>query len=77
MAIARAITAGDTPLADTLDARLIDFATRAAQFPWPVAVRRAVELRGQKSGPLAVPLSPDGRQALEDFSAWFRDWVAV
>ena len=77
VAIARAITAGDTPLADTLDARLIDFATRAAQFPWPVAVRRAVELRGQKSGPLAVPLSPDGRQALEDFSAWFRDWVAV
>ncbi len=77
VAIARAIKAGDTQLAGDLDARLIEFAKRAAQFPWPVAVRRAVELRGQKSGPLAVPLSPASRQALEDFSSWFRDWEAV
>jgi hypothetical protein len=61
-------------LADALDAKLIEFATRAAQFPWPVAVRRAVELRGQKSGPLAVPLSPANQQVLEDFSSWFREW---
>jgi 4-hydroxy-tetrahydrodipicolinate synthase len=74
VAISRAITAGDTPLADALDARLIDFATRAAQFPWPIAVRRAVELRGQKSGPPAVPLSPANQQALEEFSDWFRGW---
>lgn len=77
VAIARAIAAGDRPLADSLDARLIEFATRAAQFPWPVAVRRAVELRGQKSGPLAVPLSPASSQALEDFSAWFRGWQTL
>jgi len=74
VALARAIAAGDKPLADALDARLIDFATRVGQFPWPVAVRRAVELRGQKSGPLAVPLSPESQQALDDFSAWFRAW---
>ncbi len=74
VAIACAIAAGDRTLADTLDARLIDFATRAAQFPWPVAVRRAVELRGQKSGPLAVPLSPASQQALDEFSVWFRGW---
>jgi 4-hydroxy-tetrahydrodipicolinate synthase len=77
VAIARAIAAGDDPLADVLDSRLIDFATRASQFPWPVAVRRAVELRGQKSGPLAVPLSPARQQALDDFTAWFREWEAV
>ena len=77
VAIARAVKAGDQVLADDLDARLIDFATRSAQFPWPVAVRRAVELRGQKSGPLAVPLSPAKQQALEEFSDWFRVWEAV
>lgn len=76
VSLARAVAAGDTPLADALDARLIDFATRTAQFPWPVAVRRAVELRGQKSGPLAVPLSPASDQALDDFSTWFREWQA-
>ncbi len=75
--LAKALAAGDMALADTLDARLIDFATRAAQFPWPVAVRRAVELRGQKSGPLAVPLSPGTRAALEEFSAWFREWEGL
>ena len=74
VAFAKAVTAGNHALADALDARLIDFATRAGQFPWPVAVRRAVELRGQKSGPLAVPLSPGSQQALDDFSAWFRAW---
>ena len=76
MGIAQAVKAGDCALADSLDARLIDFATRVGRFPWPVAVRRAVELRGQKSGPLAVPLSPANQQALEQFSAWFRGWVA-
>jgi 4-hydroxy-tetrahydrodipicolinate synthase len=73
--IARAVAAGDDSTAATLDARLIEFATRAAQFPWPVAVRRAVELRGQKSGPLAVPLSPSAEAQLEEFSAWFRQWM--
>ena len=77
VAIFRAIEAGDTTLADDLDSRLIDFATRTAEFPWPVAVRRAVEIRGQKAGPPAVPLSPASQQALDDFSDWFRAWDAV
>ena len=72
----QAVTRGDRTLADALDARLIEFARRAGEFPWPVAVRRAVELRGQKSGPLAVPLSPASEAALNDFSDWFRAWHA-
>jgi dihydrodipicolinate synthase/N-acetylneuraminate lyase len=76
VALGRSVTAGDRARAESLDARLIEFATRTAQFPWPVAVRRAVELRGQKSGPLAVPLSPANQRALDDFSAWFRQWHA-
>ena len=74
VALFRAIAAGDNTLAEALDARVCDFATRCAQFPWPVAVRRAVELRGWKSGPLAVPLSPQNQQLLEEFAVWFRDW---
>ena len=77
VAINRAIKAGDNTLADDLDSRLIDFATRAGKFPWPVAVRRAVELRGQKSGPLAVPLSAASRKALDEFADWFRVWEAL
>ena len=77
VAINRAIKAGDNTLADDLDSRLIDFATRVGKFPWPVAVRRAVELRGQKSGPLAVPLSPASQQALDEFADWFRVWEAL
>jgi 4-hydroxy-tetrahydrodipicolinate synthase len=77
VALARAIAAGDVALADTLDARLIEFATRAAQFPWPVAIRRSVELRGQKSGPLAIPLSPQNERSLKDFSVWFQEWFAA
>jgi dihydrodipicolinate synthase/N-acetylneuraminate lyase len=76
VALARAVAAGDNALADSLDARLIEFATRAGEFPWPIAVRRAVELRGQKSGPFAVPLSPASQQALEEFSTWFLGWQA-
>jgi dihydrodipicolinate synthase/N-acetylneuraminate lyase len=76
VALARAVAAGDNALADSLDARLIEFATRAGEFPWPIAVRRAVELRGQKSGPFAVPLSPASQHALEEFSTWFLGWQA-
>ncbi len=74
VALAKAVKAGNRALAEALDARLIEFATRASQFPWPVAVRRAVELRGQKSGPLAIPLSPASQKALDEFSEWFRAW---
>jgi 4-hydroxy-tetrahydrodipicolinate synthase len=72
--IARAVAAGDNVRADELDAGLIEFATRAGEFPWPVAVRRAVELRGQKSGPPTVPLSQETQKALDDFAAWFRGY---
>ena len=77
VALARAIAAGNNALAEGLDQKLIEFATRAAQFPWPTAIRRAVELRGQKSGPLAVPLSPEKSEALDEFSTWFRGWITA
>ncbi len=77
VALGRAITAEDANLAEALNGRLIEFATRAGQFPWPLAIRRAVELRGQKSGPPAVPLSPASQEAMEAFGAWFLAWRTV
>lgn len=86
VALARAVNASasalapDVPalaLAAQYDARFTEFAQHANRFPWPVAIRRAVELRGQKSGPLAIPLAPATEQALEDFAAWFRQWHAA
>jgi dihydrodipicolinate synthase/N-acetylneuraminate lyase len=57
---------------DILNARLLEFAEWAERFPYPVAIKRAVELRGQKSAPPLTPLAPETARALDEFSAWFR-----
>ncbi|HTA47390.1 MAG TPA: dihydrodipicolinate synthase family protein [Bryobacteraceae bacterium] len=56
-------------------ARLREFVERVNRFPFPVAIKRAVELRGQKAGPPLVPLSPENQRALEEFSSWFKEWI--
>jgi 4-hydroxy-tetrahydrodipicolinate synthase len=56
-------------------ARLLEFVEWVNRFPFPVAIKRAVELRGQKAGPPLLPLSPDNQRALEEFSTWFREWI--
>ncbi len=75
--LAKAVEAGDRDTAARLDARLKEFATRIGEFPWPAAIRRAVEIRGQKPGPMAVPLSPQKLEALERFSKWFESWLGA
>ncbi len=60
---------------DRLQARLNDFLDWAEKFPFPTAIKRAVELRGQKSAPPLTPLAPETRQALAEFSTWFTGWV--
>src|SRR5579863_1952165 len=62
-------------LDDRLHARLIEFLEWADRFPFPAAIKRAVELRGQKSAPPLTPLAPETRQALIEFSTWFTGWV--
>ena len=56
-------------------ARLGEFVEWANRFPFPVAIKRAVELRGQKSSPPLTPLAPGTAQALAEFSAWFTAWL--
>jgi 2-dehydro-3-deoxy-D-pentonate aldolase len=71
VSLARALPEGREPL----NARLLEFTARAEKFPHPVAVKRAVALRGQKSGPELTPLAPETRQELEQFSRWFGEWL--
>lgn len=63
------------PAAEALNARLLEFAAWMERFPTPVAIKQAVELRGQKSGPPLTPLSPESRQTLAEFCAWFKAWL--
>ena len=77
VALAKAIAAGDERKAAEMDARLHQFIEQIERFPAPVGIRRAVELRGKKSGPSLAPLSPARETELEEFSAWFREWLPV
>jgi dihydrodipicolinate synthase/N-acetylneuraminate lyase len=54
---------------------LTDFLDRLEKFPFPVAIKRAVEIRGQKSAPPLTPLAPENEAALNEFSAWFKGWL--
>lgn len=74
VALAAAAAAGDCPRTATLNARLMEFLDRVERFPAPVGIKRAVAVRGQKSGDLAVPLGEGNARALEEFAAWFKDW---
>jgi 4-hydroxy-tetrahydrodipicolinate synthase len=62
---------------ESLNARLLEFIAWTEKFPEPVAVKRAVALRGQKSGPELTPLAPETRQELEQFARWFSEWLPV
>ncbi len=63
------------PNNDLLSARLDEFVAWVNRFPFPVAIKRAVELRGQKSAPPLTPLAPDTAQLLAEFSTWFNAWL--
>lgn len=71
----RAVNSNDASQAAALDARLLEFVDWAERFPFPVAIKRAVELRGQKSAPPLTPLAPESAAALEEFAKWFTDWL--
>jgi 4-hydroxy-tetrahydrodipicolinate synthase len=60
---------------DDLNARMLEFVEWTEKFPTPVVVKRAVELRGQRSAPPLTPLAAGTGKALEEFSAWFTGWL--
>jgi 4-hydroxy-tetrahydrodipicolinate synthase len=75
--LARAVSANDAAQAGMLNARLVEFMDWGERFPFPVAIKRAVELRGQKAGPPLIPLAPESLQALDEFSRWFATWLPL
>jgi dihydrodipicolinate synthase/N-acetylneuraminate lyase len=58
-----------------IDAMLGEFTDWAYQFPPTVAIKTAVALRGIKTGPLPVPLTPEKQRRLEEFRTWFTAWL--
>jgi dihydrodipicolinate synthase/N-acetylneuraminate lyase len=74
VALVNAAKAGDPERIESLNALLIEFIDRIERFPAPMGIKRAVAIRGQKSGDISVPLADETSQALSGFSAWFRDW---
>lgn len=71
-----AVGIAKTPDNAALNARLDEFVEWVDRFPFPVAIKRAVELRGQKSSPPLTPLSTGSQKALTEFSVWFPRWLA-
>ena len=64
-----------SPDNELLNARLGEFVEWVNRFPFPVAIKRAVELRGQKSAPPLTPLAPATAQLLAEFSTWFKGFL--
>jgi 4-hydroxy-tetrahydrodipicolinate synthase len=75
LAIDRAVRNGSDGQAARLDARLHEFIDWIERFPAPVIIRAATEMRGLKTGPLALPLPPDKARALDEFREWFGGWL--
>jgi dihydrodipicolinate synthase/N-acetylneuraminate lyase len=57
-----------------LNRHLEEFVTWVERFPAPVVIKRAVQLRGQKSGEFAVPFDGKRSAELDEFSKWFTAW---
>lgn len=77
VALAQAVSSGETARAESLNARLLEFVEWVNRLPFPVAIKRAVELRGQKAGPPLIPLAPASAQAMDEFARWFTEWLPV
>jgi len=75
LALDHAVLAGDEPGVQQFEARLTEFLGWTDQFPWPAAVKEALQIRKLNAGALAAPLSETKQRKLSDFAAWFRGWL--
>ena len=75
MAYHEALAAKREEQAARIIAMLDEFTTWIREFPSPVGIKTAVELRGVKTGPLAIPLTRHKQRRLEEFRAWFSAWL--
>lgn len=70
-----ALAAGRSEHAIRIATMLDEFTAWVGEFPTPVAIKTAVALRGIKTGPLPVPLTPEKQRRLEQFREWFTAWL--
>ncbi|HTS25110.1 MAG TPA: dihydrodipicolinate synthase family protein [Bryobacteraceae bacterium] len=75
LALDRAIGSGRAEETQTLDSHLGQFLEWEARFPRPMIVKVATGLRGLKTGPIPVPLSPGKERLLGQFREWFQGWL--
>jgi 4-hydroxy-tetrahydrodipicolinate synthase len=73
IAIDRRARAGEDSSA--LDQQLAAFLDRAMSFPFPIAFREALKIRGIDAGPHATPLGPEELKKLDHFRGWFREFL--
>ncbi|MCX6624104.1 MAG: dihydrodipicolinate synthase family protein [Acidobacteria bacterium] len=75
--LSEAIEAGNATKRDLLQGRLEEFIKQIDQFPTPIGVKAATEVRGMKLGPLATPLGEERERLLSEFKEWFQGWLPV
>jgi dihydrodipicolinate synthase/N-acetylneuraminate lyase len=72
---AKALRGGDEDLISRLCARVEEFVAWCEEFPAPMIVREAANLRGLRAGAAAAPLGPGLQSRLEEFRGWFPEWL--
>jgi dihydrodipicolinate synthase/N-acetylneuraminate lyase len=61
--------------AAALDGYVQEFTRWTREFPATVALKAALNLRGLKTGPFHVPLTPAKQCKLDEFREWFQGWL--
>lgn len=75
--LSEAIEAGNAAKRDLLQKRLEEFIEQIDQFPTPIGVRAATEMRSVGFGPMATPLGAERERLLAGFREWFQGWLPV
>ncbi|HKE22385.1 MAG TPA: dihydrodipicolinate synthase family protein [Bryobacteraceae bacterium] len=69
-----AIAANNAPEVERLNGRLNELLDWSNFFPPFTLFRAAAALRRIKTGPDAMPLSPEKQQRMQEFKEWFTSW---
>jgi dihydrodipicolinate synthase/N-acetylneuraminate lyase len=70
-----ALCGGDEEAISRLGGRVEEFVAWCEEFPAPMIIREAANLRGLPAGAAAAPLGPVMRGRLDEFRAWFPEWL--
>ncbi len=75
VALENALVSHHAERVQELDSFLQQFLARISEFPAPMALKTAANLRGWKQDQGAIPLDQASRTALEKFRGWFAQWL--